>query len=58
MISNIRDELKKQDGFTVVYGEKLNLYQNSLQSLADTHRIMDVVEEEIDKKNLIRQLLN
>lgn len=58
MISNIRDELKKQDGFTVVYGEKLNLYQNSLQSLSDIHRIMDVVEEEIDKKNLIRQLLN
>ncbi len=58
MLSNLESELSKQKSFNVLYGEKLNLYQNTMESLFQIHRLMDAVEDAVGQSRLLKTLIN
>ena len=58
MLQNVNNEMRGQSGLDIVYGEKLNLYQNVTYSLLDIHRLMDTVEDAIEKTSLANRILN
>lgn len=58
MLSNIENELNKQESIHVLYGEKLNLYQNTMESFFQIHRLMDTVEDAIGQSKLLNILIN
>ncbi len=53
MITNIDKELKTQVSINVLYGEKLNLYQNTMDSFSDIHQLMDLVEDRVEQSALL-----
>jgi len=58
MINTMQKELSNQVSFNVVYGEKLNLYQNTNHSLTEISRLLDAIENNIERSKLINKILN
>lgn len=55
MLTNLQLELLKQRPI-VLLGEKVNLYINTTESLFEIHRLMDMVEDNINNTTLFRRL--
>lgn len=58
MLTNMQKEMLTQKSNHVIYGEKLNLLQNTMQSLSEIHRMMDTVEDNIEKTKLYYRFFN
>ncbi|OEK07359.1 hypothetical protein A8C32_18150 [Flavivirga aquatica] len=58
MLENINKGLKNQRALEVLYGEKLNLLQNTMKSLTEIYRVLDVVEDNIEKTKLYNRIFN
>lgn len=53
MLDNMEKELRSKISINVLYGEKLNLYQNAMESFSNIHRLMDVVEDRVEQSMLL-----
>ncbi|WP_405208496.1 hypothetical protein [Aquimarina sp. LLG6339-5] len=58
MLVNAQKALISQSSINVIYGEKLNLFQNTMSSLTEIHRTMDVVEDNIEQSKLYYLFFN
>ncbi len=58
MLTHIQNELNTQSNINVVYGEKLNLYQDVNHALINIERMLDVVEDNIETSKLTYRLLH
>ncbi len=59
MLDNLQNELKKQNPRGVaLYGEKINLHQNTMESLSNIHRLMDSVEDKIEQSKVLHAFIN
>ncbi|GAA0716343.1 hypothetical protein GCM10009430_11960 [Aquimarina litoralis] len=58
MLNNTQKALLAQSSINVIYGEKLNLFQNTMKSLTEIHRSMDIVEDNIDRSKLLHNFFN
>lgn len=53
LLMNLAVELRKQRSANVLNGEKLNLFLNTMESLEEIHRMMDVVEDQVRQSVLL-----
>ena len=58
MLNNIQREARNQKGVFVIYGEKMNLLQNMMESLEEINRVLDVVEDNIEQTKLYNRIFN
>lgn len=58
MLYNLNKEIQNQSTSLVVLGEKLNVYQDVMMSLQDIDRMMDNIEDNIEKSNFYYRAFN
>jgi hypothetical protein len=58
MLRNLQNEVRNQKTVFVIYGEKINLLQNVMTALIDVHRILDVVEDNLEQTKLYNRIFN
>lgn len=58
MLTTMQREANTQQSVLVIYGERMNLLQNMMESLIEIHRVLDVVEDNIEQTTLYNRIFN
>ncbi|MCK8521183.1 hypothetical protein M0D21_06375 [Aquimarina sp. D1M17] len=53
MIDNLQGELNNNSSLIILYGDRLNLYQNAMESIFNIHRLLDMIEDSVEQSALI-----
>ncbi len=58
MLNSMQREMLTHKNVFVIYGEKINLLQNMMKSLIEIQRVMDIVEDNLEKTKLYNRIFN
>ncbi len=52
MIDNLQSEIDNANSLVLLYGDRLNLYQNAMESIFTIHEVLDMVEDDVEQSVL------